>query len=138
MGMGNRILVVDDDADIRRVVRGILDPLAEISEASNGLDALRMAASEKPDLMLLDVDMADIDGLAVLKAAHLLYPDLAIMMLTGKNDLEVAKSALDDGARSYVTKPFDAVVLREEVRRLVAPAAEAGASSGAMPWSVRK
>jgi two-component system KDP operon response regulator KdpE len=136
--MGNKILIVDDDADMRRVVRGILEPLGQILEASNGKDALRAIVADMPELMLLDVGMPEMDGYDVLKAAHFLNPALPILMLTGETDLSMAKSALDDGARAYVTKPFDAVALRDEVRRLVVGAEGVGAASGGRPWSVRK
>jgi len=135
--MGNKILIVDDDADMRRVVRGILEPLGDILEASNGKEALRVIAAGKPELMLLDVAMPDMDGFDVLKAAHFLDPALPIVMLTGETDLAMAKSALDDGARAYVTKPFDAVALRDEVRRHFVGAREVEAFDG-RPWSVRK
>lgn len=130
-----RILVVDDDADMRRVVRMILEPLGRIIEASNGEDALRLVADEKPGLMVLDVMMAGMDGLAVVRAARLLDAALPIVMLTGGSDMETAKRALDDGARAYFTKPFDADGLLGEVRRLLNGAD--GAANG-RPWDVRK
>ena len=135
--MKNKILIVDDDADIRRVVRGVLEPLAEIFEAPNGEEALRLIADEKPGLMVLDVSMAGMGGLAVLRAARRLVPSLPVLMLTGESDIEVAKSALDEGARAYITKPFDPLLLREEARSLL-DASNGGASVRPdRPWSVR-
>jgi DNA-binding NtrC family response regulator len=136
--MGNKILIVDDDADMRRVVRGILASLGEILEASNGKEALRLIAAERPSAMLLDVAMSDLGGLAVLNAARFLDPALPIVMLTGETGLETARSALNDGARAYITKPFDAVFLRDEVRRLLVGVETAGEAAGGRPWSVRK
>ena len=136
--MEKTILLVDDDADLRRVVRGILQPLGRIIEASNGKDALRMTAVEKPGLMLLDVAMAEMDGLSVMKAARFLDPALPIVMLTGEHDLETAKRALDDGASAYITKPFDPEGLREEARRLICAAEGARETESGRPWTVRK
>lgn len=132
------ILVVDDEADMRRVVRLILEPLGRIIEASNGQDALRLVAEEKPGLMVLDVMMAGMDGLAVVRAARLLDADLPIVMLSGASDMETAKRALDDGARAYITKPFDADGLLGEVRRLLYGADGARAAANGRPWDVRK
>src|ERR1700733_4907893 len=58
-GMTKKILVVDDDAEQRRVVHGILEPMGTILEASNGKDALRLVAAERPQLMLLDAAMSE-------------------------------------------------------------------------------
>jgi DNA-binding response OmpR family regulator len=136
--MGKKILIVDDDADMRRVVRGILEPLGEILEASNGKDGLRLIATERPALMLLDVAMPDLGGLDILKAARFLDPGLTIVMLTGETGLESAKRALDDGASAYITKPFDADVLRDEIRRLILGVEGVDAASEGRPWSVRR
>jgi DNA-binding response OmpR family regulator len=107
-----------------------------VLEASNGKDGLRMLADNKPHLMLLDVVMPEMDGLAVLKAARALAPLLPVVMLTGGSDMSTAKTALDHGASAYITKPFDSDALCAEVRRLIEGAADA--SFGGRPWSVRK
>jgi FixJ family two-component response regulator len=69
--------------------------------------------------MLLDVSMPEMGGLAVLEAARALDPRLAVVMLTGESDLGVARKALDLGARSFITKPFDVEVVLDELRRLL-------------------
>jgi len=130
------ILIVDDDEEMRLVLRRVLDPLGEIVEASNGKDGLRLLADAKPDLMVLDVTMPGMDGLEVLKAARAVAPLLPVVMLTGGSDISTAKTALDDGASAYMTKPFESEVLCAEIRRLINGAE--GASAGGRPWSVRK
>ena len=130
------MLIVDDDADVRRVVLGILRPLCEILEASNGKDALRLLSAEKPSLMLLDMTMPEMSGLDVWKEARAFDPALPIVMLTGDSDLGSAKCALDDGARAYITKPFAPETLYEDVRRILAGSEGAEESSG-RPWRVR-
>lgn len=113
-----KILVVDDDPDMRRMLRWILTPLGRVFEAADGVEALRALKDEKPALMLLDVTMPGVDGLVVLERARAAAPHLVVVMLTGLEDLAVARTALELGARSYITKPFDPEVLRCEILRL--------------------
>ncbi len=138
--MSATILVVDDDAEMREVLRRVLASFGSVLEASNGKDGLRLVSDGKPDLMLLDVVMPGMDGLEVLKAARALAPGLPVVMLTGGSDLTTAKSALDDGASAYITKPFDSDALCAEVRRLIASAAASGEkrTPSGRPWRVRK
>ncbi len=131
--MSQKILVVDDDADQRRTIHLALEALCEVLEASNGREALAVINAERPCALLLDIGMPEMGGLAVLRAAHDLSPAMAVIMLTGEMDLEVARSALELGARSYVTKPFDVGQLRAEVKRLLEPK-EGG--DHARPWRI--
>jgi len=98
-----------------------LEAVCEVLEASNGPDALAMITAERPRALLLDIAMPEMGGLAVLRAARELSPALAVIMLTGEMDLEIAREALENGARSYVTKPFDVDTLCSEVKRLLEP-----------------
>ena len=117
--MGPKVLVVDDEADVRQILLLVLERVCDASEASNGFDALRLIKSERPSLVLLDVAMPEIDGLEVLRTARLIDPELVVVMLTGESDLAVAQRALESGARSYMTKPFEAKTLRDEIQRLL-------------------
>lgn len=117
--MACSILVVDDDDDLRRVLRVVLEPVCRVLDCGDGAGALRLLEAEKPSLMLLDVSMPGQDGLEVLKEARLLHPELPVLMLTAEHDLAVARSALDHGARAFVTKPFDPEALRDDVCRLL-------------------
>jgi len=120
--MGLRVLIVDDDADLRGAVASILRPLADISEACDGLQALDIIEREKPRLVLLDVSMPGASGLEVLESARALDPSLLVVMLTSDQDIEMAQKALRLGAVEYVTKPFDADYIRAEVARLLGAA----------------
>lgn len=116
--MPTKILIVDDDADMRLTLRGVLEPVADVVEAASGPEALRVLSREKPALMFLDVTMPGADGLLVLEWARAASPRLIVVMVTGETDLSVARRALERGARSYITKPFDPAALRAEVARL--------------------
>lgn len=126
------ILIVDDDATLRKVLRTTLEPLGEILEARGGRQALRLIATKRPKLVMLDVAMPEMDGLEVLRAARELDASLTIVMLTGSTDLELARRALEDGARAYITKPFEAAALRNEVQRLL----DSSGNDDGRPWRV--
>ncbi|MFI5361933.1 MAG: response regulator transcription factor [Elusimicrobiota bacterium] len=132
--MPRRILVVDDDPDMRQMLLCALDPLAEVSEAGDGPSALRKLRTLKPDLMLLDVAMPEMNGIAVLKAALAIDPRLVVVMLTGESDLATAKKTLDLGARTYITKPFDVEVVTGEVSRLLDGLAGGTPRAPYRPW----
>ena len=133
--MVQKILIVDDDSDQRRSIHCALETLCEVLEASNGREALAMIRAERPRAMLLDIAMPEMGGLAVLRDAQQLSPGMAVIMLTGELDIGVAQQALEYGARSYVTKPFDIDTLRAEVKRVLEPAKSGEADRG-RPWRI--
>lgn len=106
-----------------------------VLDAPDGPAALVLMREQRPFAVLLDVSMPEMGGLAVLRAAHELYPAMAVVMLTGDIDLEVAREALECGARSYVTKPFDPAILREEIKRLLEPCDGVEPKTG-RPWKI--
>jgi DNA-binding NtrC family response regulator len=127
------ILIVDDEADLRRTLALLLGKTYKVAEAANGNDALRFLEKQRPRLVLLDISMPGLSGIEVLRAARDLDKTLRIVMVTSHQELEIAKSALDLGAIAYVTKPFDAGYIRGEVERLLAPPEDEG---GGRPWRV--
>jgi CheY-like chemotaxis protein len=128
-----RILIVDDDDEMRRLLSGLLSPACEVLDASNGIDALCLLQRAKPRLILLDLAMPEMDGLEVLTAVLCLAPIVTVVMLSADSDVNSAVSALNKGARAYVTKPFDPAYLRDEVARLL----EVPGKPGDAPWHVR-
>jgi two-component system cell cycle response regulator len=120
--MATRILSVDDSRTIRLIVTRALKPFdCQILEASNGEEGLAMAASEKPDLILLDISMPVMDGVTMLtrlKEDPALKP-IPVIMLTAEagrdNVLHIAKL----GVRDYLVKPFKDQQLIEKIGRVV-------------------
>jgi DNA-binding response OmpR family regulator len=100
------VLVVDDDADIRGLVRELLERQGyEVSEAGNGKDALRLLYSSQPDVVLLDVSMPELDGWETLERIRDLS-DVPVAMVTARAaELEKVRG-LKAGADDYITKPF--------------------------------
>lgn len=134
--MTPKILIVDDDAETRRVLCCVLAPVACVIEAAGGADALRKIREEKPALVLLDVVMPEPGGLEVLRAALELTPAMSVVMLSGQSDIGVAKTALDRGARAYITKPIDPQELRDVIEDLLGLASDDDEPDRRKPWRV--
>lgn len=111
-----RILVVDDEPQIRRVMRSALTAEGYIvNDARTGESALEELRKERYDLILLDVNMPGMDGLETCKAIRA-SSEVAVIMLTVRNAEEDKIAALDAGADDYVTKPFSMPELLARIR----------------------
>src|SRR3954454_170110 len=106
---GARALVVDDDETIRAVVGRLVEVAGgSVAEAESGEDALRALYAERPDIVVLDIDLATaLDGLRVLERIRQLT-DVPVVMLSAHDDELEKVRALQAGADDYVTKPFGA------------------------------
>jgi len=102
-----KILVVDDEAEIVRVVRSYLEKDGyQVTTAGNGRDALFAARETKPDLVVLDLQMPQMDGLEFTRRIRAERPDITIIMLTARVEEMDRILGLELGADDYVTKPF--------------------------------
>ena len=117
-----RLLLAEDDPDIQLVARMSLKRAGfDVTVAGNGNEALRRAAESKPDVILLDWMMPELDGLetcARLKADSALR-DVPVIFLTAKSQESEIARGLALGALGYITKPFDALTLGARVRELI-------------------
>jgi two-component system KDP operon response regulator KdpE len=117
------ILVVDDEPQIRRVLRATLSSHGYvISEAKTGEEALELAAKQRPDLFLLDVNMPGMGGIETCRELRR-GSDAPIIMLTVRNAERDKVLALDAGADDYVTKPFGIEELLARIRAALRRAA---------------
>lgn len=110
------VLIVDDEPPIRRLLRNTLSVQDyRIVEAATGQEAITAARHEKPDLVILDLGLPDLDGIDVIRAlrAHLQVP---IVVLSSRGDEKGKVAALDLGADDYVTKPFSIDELMARIR----------------------
>jgi putative two-component system response regulator len=115
-----RILVVDDEELIRTAVAKFLRSKGyEVSTCDSGQSALAALEREKHVLMLADVRMPGMTGLALLPASLAIDPDLAVMMLTAVNDAPTATEALAHGAWDYLMKPIELTDLAAAVERVL-------------------
>jgi two-component system KDP operon response regulator KdpE len=111
-----RILVVDDDPQIRRVMRTTLVVQGyEVADARSGEEAIEKFREEKYDLILLDLNMVGMDGIAACREIRS-TSDVAIVMLTVRDSEKDKVTALDAGADDYITKPFSTPELLARVR----------------------
>jgi len=114
---GARILLADDNADMRAYVRDLLSPTFQVEAVADGEQALEAARRERPDLVLSDIMMPRLDGLGLLK--HLRSDeslrDVPIILLSARAGEEARVEGLDAGADDYLVKPFSA---RELVARV--------------------
>ena len=106
---GKRILVVDDDRNLRKIIQTNLELAGyDVSTAANGEEALRLLDSMQPDLVVLDVMMPLMDGYEVARRIrrHPSNTRVPIIMLTAKSEVEDKLAGFDAGADDYITKPF--------------------------------
>ena len=119
-----KILIVDDSATIRKMVRSSLRQLedAEFIEAGNGLEAIEQIALGPISLIILDLNMPDMHGVDVLKflRRHQGWSDVPVVVLTTRGDETSRETAIAAGATEYLTKPFAPQVLLEAARTLLA------------------
>jgi putative nucleotidyltransferase with HDIG domain len=115
----DRILVVDDEETIREIVSSMLAGAHfQTRQAASGVEAMSLLDSgEDFDLVLSDLMMAEMDGIALLERAKEKYPDVPVVMVTAVHDIQVALQALRNGAYDYLLKPFEREQLLATVRR---------------------
>jgi DNA-binding response OmpR family regulator len=120
----SRVLVVDDDADIRRLVRRLCEAAGhEVSEATDGHEALRALYRSHPDLVVLDVAMPALDGWNTLERIRDLS-DVPVLFLTARAGEFEKVRGLKGGADDYVTKPFGRHELSARIEALLRRAGE--------------
>jgi two-component system, OmpR family, KDP operon response regulator KdpE len=114
-----RMLVVDDESQIRRFLRVALEAHAyEVVEAATGLEAIQKAATEEPDLIVLDLGLPDMDGKDVIARVRE-WSQTPILVLSVRQEEAEKVEALDAGAQDYVVKPFGIKELLARIRTLL-------------------
>jgi len=108
-GRRRMVLLVDDDTNYRSLITEYLTAIQgyEVLAAASGEEALTLLPSCQPQLVLLDLTMPGIGGMETLLRIKTLQPDLCVIMVTGTEDLNIARTALLVGAADYLVKPFD-------------------------------
>lgn len=113
-----RVLVVDDDADVRgSLERGLRLSGFEVATAADGAEALRSATDQRPDAIVLDINMPILDGVSVVTALRAMDNDVPVCVLSARTSVDDRVAGLEAGADDYLTKPF---VLAELVARVKA------------------
>jgi nitrogen regulation protein NR(I) len=119
--MSARILIVDDERNLRRVLAAHLKREGwEVEEAADGVEALDRLAQGPWSLVIADLKMPRLDGLGLLEQVAGQHPDLPVVLITAHGTIENAVSAMKRGAFDYITKPFDQEELLAVVRKALA------------------
>ena len=119
-------LVIDDESQIRRAVsHALAEDFAKVVEAATGVEGLHLAALEKPSLVVLDLGLPDMTGVAVCAEIRK-TSDAMILVLSARHADQEKVTLLDAGADDYVTKPFSTLELKARVRALLRRASSHG------------
>lgn len=116
-----KLLLADDDAEIRASLRVAFQLQwrdVELLEAASGAEALRMVEDQRPDLVLLDIGLPDVDGYGVLREIRA-FTAVPVIMLTARDEAIDKVRGLEAGADDYVGKPFDHLELMARVRAVL-------------------
>ena len=117
--MKGKILIVDDEADLRSLLKSILESDYTVAEAENGAALAKLLPSEAPDVVLLDLNMPGTSGLDLLPQIKKSWPDTEFVVLTGAATFEAAVEATKRGAFHFITKPFDTQHLLVTIERAI-------------------
>jgi two-component system chemotaxis response regulator CheY len=116
-----KVLVVDDAAFMRMRCKKLLTQSGyDVIEAATGSQAVEMYQSDKPDLVLLDITMPDMDGLTALREIKKIDPDARVAMVTAMGQQSMVVEALKAGAKDFVIKPFDQDRVLAAIKKLMA------------------
>ena len=103
-----KVLVVDDEPEAVELLVEFLSAKGyEVLTATNGEEAVRRVKEDRPHLVLLDVRMPKMDGMEALRRIREIDPEMGVIMVTGVNEEDVGRKALEQGAFDYIVKPLD-------------------------------
>lgn len=121
--MKRSILIVEDSATMRSLIASTLEDMGDydLTEASNGFEALKILPGRSFDLIITDINMPDINGLELVNFVkkHPTYKDTPLIIVTTEKAEEDRKKGMALGANDYITKPFAPDALQNAVRRLL-------------------
>lgn len=116
--MKQKILIIDDDASLRRILEyNLLEAGYAVTAVASGEEGLRILQSERYALVITDMKMPGIDGMGVLKGVKELSPETLVIIITAFGTIDVAVEAMKSGAYDYITKPFNRDGLRLTVAK---------------------
>ena len=117
--MENKILLVDDEKDIREILSlALVDMGYAVMEAENGVEALRVFKETQPALVLTDIKMPGMDGIELLQKIKRENPEVEVVMITGHGDMDLAIKSLKFEATDFITKPFSKEDFRTKLEKL--------------------
>lgn len=122
--MGKRILIVDDAAFMRMMIKDIVtrNGYEVVGEASNGREAVESYKLHRPDLVTMDITMPDMNGIEGVKAICSVDPDANIIMCSAMSQQHLVMEAIQAGAKNFIVKPFKQEQLLQTIKKVLARA----------------
>lgn len=116
-----KLMIVDDSNIMRRAIQKYLLPfgLEIVATAADGVSALREFNRCRPDIVTMDITMPELDGLGCLVEMLKIKPETRVLIITALSDPETGLEAIRKGARGFLTKPFTAAQLQEEMEHIL-------------------
>ena len=118
-----RVLIADDIQETRRNTRlmlSMIDDVEVVAIAANGRQAVEMAKEQRPDIVVLDVNMPEMNGLAAYKEIAKIRPDTGCVIISAEKDSEILRVAMSLGIRDYLFKPFTVDQLENAIEKVSA------------------
>ena len=122
MDISKRVLIVDDAVVMRMMIKGILSKNGYdvVGEAQNGVEAVEKYKALIPDLVTMDMVMPEMDGISAVKEIVAGHPDARIIMCTSMGQQALVVEAIQAGAKSFITKPFQPPKILETIQKVLA------------------
>lgn len=116
-----KILIVDDAAFMRMMIKDILtkNGYEVVAEAANGVEAVELYKSHKPDLVTMDITMPEMDGIEAVKQIKAVNPAAKVIMCSAMGQQSMVMDAIKAGANDFIVKPFQADRVLEAVKKIV-------------------
>src|SRR5919106_3822792 len=117
-----RVLIVDDHSGVRRGIKNLLQAAKDmivVGEGGNGAEAIELATTRKPDILLLDIELPDQRGDAVMRRIHNVQPDMKVLAVSSYSDRDYILGMLENGAAGYITKDEAPMMLLEAIRSII-------------------
>ena len=114
----HQILIVDDNKTLSQLLEDTLEKEYQILLAYNGKEALELLSSNKPEIVLTNLKIADIEGIELIKYIRKNYPDIAIIVMTAYGSEKIAVDVMKLGVKDYISKPIDIKYLKKIIRHI--------------------
>ena len=121
-GSKAKVLIIDDDEQILRLLKRIIEAKGlKCITCQSAKEALAILPASAIKVALIDIFMPEMSGLELMKHFQKVIPSLHVIMITGSNDVEIAQECMRQGARDFITKPFDMEYLETSVLAEIIP-----------------
>ena len=117
-----RVLIVDDHSGVRRGIKNLLQAAKDmivVGEGGNGAEAIELATTRSPDILLLDIELPDQRGDAVMRRIHHVQPNMKVLAVSSYSDRDYILGMLENGAAGYITKDEAPMMLLEAIRSII-------------------